>query len=206
MNKRSLKIFATIIAMFGYCSFAYSQWRIPPTSTDSTQAKRDYHLVLRTGVVSSELFSTSYVSVSPSVSFNITPKTTLNMGFSVLSTMGLHGIEIGKHDSDLAPRKETNLVSGKISATYKNENLLVRGSIYYLTGTAPTIFQCKKNTDLNSFGGSLSLAYKTDNDNILTLNVAVIKSNVNYPLMYMYNNVYSPFSLFDDCYNSFLTY
>ena len=206
MNSKRLKILSIIIVSLGYGNSLYSQWKNPPQQVDSTQSKFDYHLTLSSGVVSNGFSTAAYTAISPSVTYNLSSKISINAGFSILSDIGPHGYEIGKNEVDLSPRRETQMVSGRVSATYHSENLLVKGTVFYVGGTlSPAFSRCIIPTKINSFGGTVSVNYKTEKDNILSLNVAIIRDKGDFPLLYN-GYMHSPFSTFGNCYNPFIMY
>lgn len=206
MNSKGLKILSIVIVVLGYTNNLHSQWKTPPQQVDSTQSKFNYHLMLSSGVISNGLETAAYTIVSPSITYNISSKTNITAGFSILSDLSPNGYEIGKHEVDLSPRRETLMASGKVSATYHSEKLLVKGTIFYLGGTLSPVFsRYTKPMKINSFGGAVSVNYKTEKDNILSLNVAIIKNEGDFPMLYN-SYIHSPFSFFSNSYNPFIMY
>lgn len=138
---------------------------------DSLQ-RFDYHMSFTTGVSSIMGNVHNFAVVDPSFNFNINPKLTLQAGFTVVSDIRMNNYQLqGQEPSSLAPRRSTSMIGSEVSAIYKvNDRLTVAGSVYYLGGELQPWF-CPEGRplDVNAYGFSASMSYKTRNNNRIDL-------------------------------------
>jgi hypothetical protein len=140
------------------------------TKTKDSVDKMEYHMSLFSGVYTGWGEAHGYMGAAPSFSYHASDRLTLKAGFAFTTDINSDRYRIcGNESRSFAPRRSNNTgaVGVDVAAEYKvNDNLWMAASIYYLGGSYDPIWnRSNRPMDLNVYGGSFALHYRTKNDN-----------------------------------------
>lgn len=163
-------------------------------ATDSSD-KVDYHISLFSGVYGGGGETHAYTGAAPSLSYRVNDRLTLKAGFAFSSDINANSYRLSPRDErSLAPRRSnsTGAVAMDVAAEYKmNDNLWMAARLFYLGGSYDPVWNgSSRPYQLNAYGGSVALHYRTKNDNSLSLYLNFVHDDTGALTPWM---LYSPF-------------
>lgn len=166
---------------------------------EKDESKVDYHVSLFSGVVSGWHGTGSYLGVAPKISYSFNDQWKIKAGFVALSDFGANFGVV--EPISLAPRRYSNTaLAGAVTVEnhptdrlwWSVTGFMATGSINPAWMLYPTPALHHAGYDLNAYGATASIRYKTRNNNYFDFHMSVIRDRAGSLVPMMFDPWYHP--------------
>ncbi len=140
-----------------------------------------------------------YTGAVPRISYQVNDRLRLKGGFAVTTDMSSDRYNLlASEPRSLAPRRNTTTgaVAMDVEAEYQlSDNLWMAARFYYLGGSYNSPWGIgDRPMDLNVFGGSMALHYRTKNNNALSIYIDVMHDETGALTPWLYHSPWHSYS------------
>ncbi len=187
--KRAILLAVMLLASVGLCRAQVLQDAAPCDSADRLSVQT----TLFTGIYSGFGQLHGYTGAAPRLSYQVNDRLRLKGGFTVTTDMSQDRYNLSVDEPrSLAPRRNTTTgaVAVDVEAEYQlNDNLWMAARVFYLGGSYNSPWGVgDRPMDLNVYGGSMSLHYRTKNNNALSIYLDVVHDETGALTPWMYHS------------------